>query len=96
MKNKVYIERYADRLIKGDTKKALVELTECFINEYNSEVLRRKIRTPEQGRTLAADINRKGNELAEMIQARTGVKVFKPDWFMNVYLMIAEDKGDEK
>ena len=96
MKNKVYCERYADRLIRGDRGKALEELADCFINEYNSEILRRHVRTPEQQRVLLADINRKGNELTEMIRARTGVRIFKPDWFMEMYKMIVEVRANEQ
>lgn len=94
MKNKVYVERFAERLVNKETAgKAIGELADCFINEYNAEVLRRHVRTPEQQKALLNDLNRKGNELAEMLEAKTGRPVLVGDWFRVMFKMIEEDRN---
>ena len=90
MKNKVYVERYADRFLHGDAQEALVELMQDFIREYNSEITRRRVRTDVERDRLIGDLNRKGNELADMMHMKTGQQIFKPDWFHNAIHMILD------
>lgn len=80
MKNKVYVERYAERLIAGDNL-ALGELCQCFINEFNADATRLHVTTDEAFNRLLSAYDRKGNELATMIHNRTGINVLKRGWF---------------
>lgn len=90
MKNKEYVERYADRLAEND-KEAVWEITVCFINEYNSEVRRRHVTTDEQERRLINDLNRKGNELKDMFLKKKGVNVLANDWFSKAVFILKEN-----
>lgn len=84
MKNKVYIERFGKRLIAGD-KKAINELIECYLNEYNAEIQRLHITTDAAADRLAARFNDKGNELVLRLNSSVGLNVIKKDWFINCY-----------
>ena len=89
MKNKVYVERYAEGLIAGD-KLALGELCRCFINEFNADATRLYVTTDEDFNRLLSVYDRKGNELATMIHSRTGVDVLKHNWFSAAVSVIQE------
>ena len=94
MKNKVYVERYADRMANGDWLNAAKEIMDGFIAEFNSEVRRRHVRTDKERERLIGDMNRKGNELGEMMKAKTGRNIFKEDWFVEVERMCREREHD--
>lgn len=100
MKNKVYIERFGKRLIAGD-EKAIKELIECYLNEYNAEVKRLNITTDAAADRLADRFNDKGNELVLRLNSSAGINVLKKDWFINCYhilrnpLEFVENRGAE-
>lgn len=89
MKNKVYVERYAERLIACDNL-AVGELCQCFINEFNADATRLHVTTDEAFNRLLSVYDRKGNELATMIHSRTGVAVLKHNWFSEAVKVIQE------
>jgi len=80
MKNKVYVERYAERLMAGD-KNAVAELVKCFVYEYNADAKRLHLTTDEAANRLIAEYNRKGNELANMMRVKTGTAILRLNWF---------------
>lgn len=96
MKNKVYVERYAERLIAGD-KLAVAELFECFVNEYNADAKRLHVTTNETANRLLSEYNRKGNELANMMRVKTGMTILNQNWFSRAVQFIreAENGGAE-
>lgn len=87
MKNKVYIERFGNRLIAGD-KKAVQEIIECYLNEYNAEIKQLNITTDAAADRLADRFNDKGNELVSRINEKAGFTVLKRDWFINCYRIL--------
>ena len=92
MKNKVYVERYAERLKNGD-QSAVAELCECFVNEYNAQLRVRHVYTHEESVRLLNEVNRKGNDLADMIAQKTGVDILRRDWFGEVIRIIKTSGG---
>ena len=89
MKNKVYVERYAKRLLSGD-KSAVAELVQGYVNEYNADVKRMHVTTDEAANRLISEYNRKGNELANMLRTETGMPILNPNWFSRVVQFIRE------
>lgn len=94
MKNKVYVERYAERLKNGDNA-AVVELCECFINEYNAQVKVRRVYSNADKERLLNEVNRKGNDLADMIAQKTGTNILSRDWFVALVKLLEESGGKE-
>lgn len=96
MKNNVYVERYAKRLLSGDTS-AVQEMVQCFINEYNADVKRLHVTKDVAANRLISEYNRKGNELANMLRKETGMPILNPNWFSRAVQFIreAENGGAE-
>lgn len=99
MQVKEYVRRFYDGIIAGDEKvieAMLNQLYEELISEAAVEKLEHDPDGIHKARILTEKFNRKGNVIADRMEAITGGPVLHQDWFKKCIKIVPVDEEPKK